>query len=44
MAKPRTPKISDDDLRLFAEAVGPVRRIAVDARTDSRQRPAPEPK
>jgi DNA-nicking Smr family endonuclease len=44
MAKPRVPKISDADLRLFAEAVGPVRRIAADVRTDSRQRPAPEPK
>src|SRR5258707_1185696 len=43
MAKQRTPAISDEDLRLFAEAVGPVRRILSDQCVDGRQRPLPEP-
>jgi DNA-nicking Smr family endonuclease len=44
MAKPRAPKISDEDLRLFAEAVGPVRQIQSQERADERPRPAPEPR
>ena len=44
MYKSRAPKISDEDLQLFAEAVGPVRRIRGDEPADGRPRPAPEPK
>lgn len=42
--KPRAPKISDEDLRLFADAVGPVRQIVSHPHADLRQPPAPEPK
>lgn len=44
MYKSHTPKISDEDLQLFAEAVGPVRRIRGGARADERPRPEPEPR
>jgi DNA-nicking Smr family endonuclease len=44
MAKPRAPSISDEDLRLFAEAVGPVRRVRGHERADAQPGPAPEPK
>jgi len=40
--KPTT--ISDEDLNLFAEAVGPVRRMRVQERVDAPLQPAPEPK
>ncbi|HEY7872981.1 MAG TPA: Smr/MutS family protein [Rudaea sp.] len=43
MRKSRPATISDDDLRLFAEAVGPVRRLRVSTPTVSRPKPAPEP-
>jgi DNA-nicking Smr family endonuclease len=36
--------VSSEDLRLFAEAVGPVRRIRSQAPASERPRPAPEPK
>jgi len=42
--KPRAPKISDEDQRLFADAVGPVRQLVTHQRADLRQPPAPEPK
>ena len=42
--KRRPPTISDEDLRLFAEAVGPVRRVRTHDRADARPQPAPEPK
>jgi len=42
--KPRVPKISDEDQRLFADAVGPVRQLVTHQRADLRQPPAPEPK
>jgi DNA-nicking Smr family endonuclease len=44
MSKERVARPSDEDLRLFAEAVGPVRRILSDQRVDGRQRPLPEPR
>jgi DNA-nicking Smr family endonuclease len=44
MARQQKPVISDDDLRLFAQAVGPVRPIAGGERVIARRRPAPEPK
>ena len=40
--KPTT--VSDDDVRLFEQAVGPVRTIAQKAIVVSRPRPAPEPR
>lgn len=44
---PRTPRqsppVSDDDLRLFADAVGKVRRLNANAPPVSRPQPAPEP-
>ena len=43
MPQQRSPKPSDEDLRLFAEAVGPVRRISGEHRVDVRTLPAPEP-
>ncbi len=42
MRKSRPTTISEDDLRLFAEAVGPVRRLHSDEPATS-PRPAPEP-
>ncbi len=43
--KPSAPaaSISDDDRQLFAEAVGPVRRIRTSADVIARAKPAPEP-
>jgi len=38
------PPISNEDLRLFAEAIGPVRRLHAHERVDTRPQPAPEPK
>ena len=44
MSKPRKTIVSDEDLRLFAEAIGPVRPIASDrAAPASTPRPLPEP-
>jgi len=44
MAKPRQDPVSAEDLRLFAEAIGPVRRLQGDDRiAAATQRPAPEP-
>jgi DNA-nicking Smr family endonuclease len=43
MRKSRPATISDDDLRLFAEAVGPVRRIHAKMPAAMRPKPAPEP-
>ena len=37
------PGVSDEDLRLFEEAVGPVRRIADHGSAPARPRPPPEP-
>ena len=42
--KQRPITVSDEDLRLFAEAVGPVRRMRARERADARPQPAPEPK
>ena len=42
--KSRATKISDEDLRMFADAVGPVRQIITRAHADLRQPPAPEPR
>ena len=39
----KTSHVSEQDLRLFAQAVGPVRPIAVTRTVDSRTRPLPEP-
>ena len=36
--------ISDEDLHLFAEAVGPVRRMRAHERVDARPQPTPEPR
>jgi DNA-nicking Smr family endonuclease len=44
MTRPRSPRPDEDELRLFTQAVGPVRRIHGEERADVRQRPAPEPK
>jgi DNA-nicking Smr family endonuclease len=44
MSRPRQPTISDEDLRLFAQAVGPVRPIAGNRSVIARPRPPPEPK
>jgi DNA-nicking Smr family endonuclease len=44
MPKPRKHIVSAEDQRLFAEAIGPVRRLAADDRVaESRPLPAPEP-
>src|SRR6185312_5553018 len=44
MSKPRKTIVSDEDLRLFAEAIGPVRPLANDrAAPISTPRPLPEP-
>ena len=43
MRKSRPATISDEDLRLFAEAVGPVRRLQTHERADAAPKPAPEP-
>jgi DNA-nicking Smr family endonuclease len=42
--KRRPTTISEEDLRFFEEAVGPVRQIHAKERADLRQQPAPEPK
>ena len=42
--KRRPTLISAEDLRLFADAVGPVRQIRGHERADERARPEPEPK
>ena len=44
MPRPRQPAISDEDLRLFAQAVGPVRPIAGNRSVIARPLPSPEPK
>src|SRR5689334_20935383 len=44
MRKQRKPTVSAEDLRLFADAVGPVRRIAAVERADERPQPEPEPR
>ena len=43
MAKQRQLDVSDEDARLFAQAVGPVRRIVGQSTIAVRPRPAPEP-
>ena len=43
MRKPRPTAISDEDLRLFAEAVGPVRRLRPATPAVTPPKPAPEP-
>ncbi|MBU6199627.1 MAG: Smr/MutS family protein [Xanthomonadaceae bacterium] len=43
MLKRRAPTISDEDLRLFAEAVGPVRRLRPATPAAAPPKPAPEP-
>jgi len=43
MVKPRASTLSEEDLRLFADAVGPVRRLTADQRADTRTKPTPEP-
>ena len=43
MSKQRKTAVSDEDMRLFAQAVGPVRRIVGESTIAERQRPAPEP-
>jgi DNA-nicking Smr family endonuclease len=44
MAKPRKHIVSAEDLRLFEQAIGPVRRLAADTRAaESSPRPLPEP-
>jgi DNA-nicking Smr family endonuclease len=44
MAKRPTPAVSDEDLRLFEQAVGQVRRIAVGSIVAARPQPTPEPR
>jgi DNA-nicking Smr family endonuclease len=43
MSKQRKIEISDEDARLFAQAVGPVRRIAGETTVAERLQPLPEP-
>ncbi len=43
MAKQRRPAVSDEDLRLFVQAVGPVRRVNGKSIAPSRPQPQPEP-
>src|SRR5882724_193766 len=43
MARHRKIEVSDEDERLFAQAVGPVRRIAGASTVAARPRPTPEP-
>ncbi|HST27833.1 MAG TPA: Smr/MutS family protein [Rudaea sp.] len=43
MSKKRPTIVSDEDLRLFADAVGPVRRLRARERADAAPKPAPEP-
>lgn len=43
MRKMRSTPVSDEDLRLFADAVGPVRRLHARERADATPKPAPEP-
>jgi len=43
MARREKIEVSDDDLRLFAQAVGPVRRIAGATTVAERLQPSPEP-
>jgi DNA-nicking Smr family endonuclease len=43
MSRRRTPPISDDDMRLFREAVGSVRRIEAAENPPRAPRPAPHP-
>ncbi|MGA9334800.1 MAG: Smr/MutS family protein [Rudaea sp.] len=44
MAKRSKPNVSDDDSRLFSQAVGPVRPIAAARTVVARERPAPIPR
>ncbi len=44
MSRQQKPAISDEDLRLFAQAVGPVRPIAGDRHVIARRHPPPEPR
>jgi DNA-nicking Smr family endonuclease len=39
----QSPTVSDEDLRLFEQAVGKVRRLAPSVATPNRPQPAPEP-
>jgi DNA-nicking Smr family endonuclease len=43
MKKPRPSDVSDEDARLFEQAVGRVRRLQHDATASDSRRPAPEP-
>jgi len=43
MAKQRKAEVSDEDLRLFEQAVGPVRRIIRQSTASTRPQPLPEP-
>jgi DNA-nicking Smr family endonuclease len=43
MRKSKSVTISEDDARLFADAVGPVRRLHAPERADAAPKPAPEP-
>ncbi|MDR3386461.1 MAG: Smr/MutS family protein [Rudaea sp.] len=44
MPRQRKTEVSPEDLRLFEQAVGPVRRIAAQRTVASRPRPEPEPR
>lgn len=44
MSRKQRSAVSEEDVRLFAEAIGPVRPISGDAGVALRPRPAPEPR
>ena len=44
MAKQRKIAVSDEDVRLFQQAIGPVRKIAGASSTVARPQPTPEPR